>query len=902
MMRAPRFYVSVFLICALLVGCRSRSFYSPAPPAALSGAPTATLPTVPTFAAPGLAPTGTAFDPLAPVLPGTPPVNVAPPGGVRTPLPPVVGDPTAPALPAAPVAPVVPAPAAAPSLPVAPGVAPFFGAGIPVAAAGPPLSAPPVIAPTISSASLTVSPSRIVAPVGSEVVLLATVTAADGRPAIDERVEWMLSPDSSGQLIAVGERGGWRWLRKLHDAPRKIDNRYAISATSTRGSTLRRGTGMIADDVAIGPGQTWVSLSSPTDGVSHVTAFAPSVDNWGARQQSAAIYWIDAQFSFPAPAIAPVGTRQPLTTSVVRVSDGSPVEGWIVRYEITSSDGAALAPDGSRAVEVLTSAEGTATVEVYQQQSTSATTQVAMQLIRPGLPGRPGDRRLAIGSGATTITWTAAEAALRVTGPSRSEVGATAKFRIEVANPGGLPVDGATVTAQLPRDMTFQRSNRQANQAGGGLQWQLGTLAPGSSTTIEVDFRCERAGMSEFCAELTSSSGPAARECAAVDVAATAALDVVISGPATASIGDEITYNIRLTNRGATDITGLEVLDTFDDGLEHVGSPVGSRQLTSGRMETLRAGTTNDQLNLTFRVAKAGNLCQTIAVRIDGSTVKEERKCVMVSEGPATVAPGLDVNSAGPRTRKIGEMARFETRLRNTGDVTLENVRIEIDFEPTLLPRKASGGFSREAGRLVWRIGRFTVGQTEEILIDAECLDLDENACMNVNVVADPNVVVTSQACVSIEVPAPGNGLGGPLDGGPNGGFDPGPGGGLVAEILEFDDEVPVGGEITYEVRIRNNSGAADNNVVLEIVVPAGLAPLRVEQAPSVNHTIDGQRIRFAPVQVIRGRSEEDQDVLAYRIVLRANKPGSYRVEALVRSDRETTPRVVQSDTTVFGN
>ena len=160
--------------------------------------------------------------------------------------------------------------------------------------------------------------------------------------------------------------------------------------------------------------------------------------NWDGRQQTATIHWVDGQFSFPAPAIAPVGSRQTLTTNVTRSSDGTPVEGWLVRYEIISADGAAFAPDGSQALEIVTDAAGTATVELYQQQPGRGTTQVDIQVIRPNSPAQSGSRRLAIGRGTTTVTWTAAEVALRVIGPKQAEVGAIATFRVEVSNPGGL--------------------------------------------------------------------------------------------------------------------------------------------------------------------------------------------------------------------------------------------------------------------------------------------------------------------------------------------------------------------------------------------------------------------------------------------------------------------------------
>ena len=51
---------------------------------------------------------------------------------------------------------------------------------------------------------LVMTPSRIVAPVGSEVVVLAGVCGPDGLFLKNQPLEWMLSNDSVGELIEVG--------------------------------------------------------------------------------------------------------------------------------------------------------------------------------------------------------------------------------------------------------------------------------------------------------------------------------------------------------------------------------------------------------------------------------------------------------------------------------------------------------------------------------------------------------------------------------------------------------------------------------------------------------------------------------------------------------------------------
>jgi len=734
----------------------------------------------------------------------------------------------------------------------------------------------------------------MVAPVGSEVILLAGVTGANGQPSCNQRVEWMLSPESAGQLLAVGDRGNWLAWRHLRDTPRKVSSKYVISSTSSSPMVLNRGTPTPIDDVQVCFGQAWVTLSSPTGGTSHVTAFAPDVPNWGGRQRTATIHWVDGQFSFPAPSIAPVGTRQTLSTTVTRSSDGTPIEGWLVRYEITSSDGAAFAPNGDRAIEVPTDASGTASIELYQQEAGRSTTQVDMQVIRPQVPSQAGSRRLAIGRGTTTVTWTASEAAMRVTGPQSAETGATATFRIEVSNPGSLPIDGVRVVGRLPQNMSYLRSSAAATQTAGGLDWQLGQLAPGAVSTIDVDFRCDQMGAAEFCAEVTAAGGPAAQQCSTVQIGqppAPASLQVEVTGPETARVGDEITYDIKITNIGSTDVFDLELSDVFDVGLESIDAGPGKQTIT-GRPGGLSAGEVNDDLKVTFRVTKAGTLCHTVTVRAETGATAEAKKCVTVSETaavPEVESAGLSVETIGPQMRQVGEKARFQSTITNTGNVVLTDLKIEATFVQGLNDGAATPGFVREGSQIHWTLDRLDVGQSILREVEAVCREVNDNACLNITVRANPNRIVGDAACIRIEAAAP-------LAEDPP--VVPAESG-LVVQIDDFKDQVAVGTDVPYEVRIKNPGTVSDRKVSVVIRVPAGFTAVEVPANSELRGTIAGNEIRFEPIQELRAGEEFD----SIRFVLRAAQAGENQiVEAFVSSERETTSIVAQTETSVYGN
>ena len=262
-------------------------------------------------------------------------------------------------------------------------------------------SAPAAVAPLIPAAGpivasqpgVTVSPSQVIAPVNSEVVMIASVCGGDGYMVTGERVEWMLPPGEMGQIVGFGQRGFFDVADLFRGLPKKLSNTYVINSTLSRPTILDRGTPTPVDDVPVLAGQAWVTVTSGREGTSHVTAYSPNVPAWDRRQQTATIYWIDAQWTFPPPSINPVGSRHMFTTMVTRQSDGAPALGDVVRYEIVGGPEAGFAPEGTTAVEVPVNGMGQASAEIFQKAAAAGSNQVAIQVVRAGDSPLAGGKR-----------------------------------------------------------------------------------------------------------------------------------------------------------------------------------------------------------------------------------------------------------------------------------------------------------------------------------------------------------------------------------------------------------------------------------------------------------------------------------------------------------------------------
>ena len=160
----------------------------------------------------------------------------------------------------------VPCPPGTVPTPVPAAPAAVAPAPIPAAVARPPVAALPRVSPYSDVAAM-LSPFRTVAPVGSQVVMLGGVRGGDGYLRTNRRLEWWLMPGSVGQFTGIGENSFADFLVGDFTRPR------LISATSAVGSTTRvaQRAGGPGNSVYVARGQGWVTVSSPVEGVSHVT-------------------------------------------------------------------------------------------------------------------------------------------------------------------------------------------------------------------------------------------------------------------------------------------------------------------------------------------------------------------------------------------------------------------------------------------------------------------------------------------------------------------------------------------------------------------------------------------------------------------------------------------------------
>jgi hypothetical protein len=706
------------------------------------------------------------------------------------------------------------------------------------------------------------TPSRIIAPVGSEVVVLAGLCGGDGHFVLNQPLEWMISNDSVGQLIEVGGMEHPTFNRMVPPTSKKFDGQYATGRTGLKEKVVTRGTPTPCDDIDLVKGQTYVSVASASPGTTYLTAVAPKAAGWDKRRATTIIHWVDGVWSIPLPVRATSGTLQPLTTTVARVSDSKGIPNWKIRYSIVDGAPAEFAPTGSQQAEVETNTEGQGTVQIRQQAGklTPGTTNVRVDVIRPSMLGEP---ELVVESGVTSVTWSSPALAITAKGPESAALNQAYNYRLEITNPGDQIAQSVIVrTDDFTEDLKFISSNPKPAEYGRSLQWDLGNINPGEPPRIiDIQMKGESRGMKRLCFTVESQTDRLSTEaCAETEVAAPC-LGLEITGNTGGVVGQQATFNIDIFNQCDEPLENVKLTASYEAGLSvpGMGNPI---TMEIGRLEFGE----HRQVPLIFDLASPGDQCFILSVTADGNHTATSRRCIEVrqaSVGSATL------KVEGAPLVQLNDRVEARVRIANNGNTPLRDVIIVNKFSPSLRPESSTDGISvRWADNdLLFGISEIPPGQEVSLVVTYIAADVDGNAfsqfSMTQPLQVEDRLPLRIDQRVGGGQPSPNGPIGIPND----------PAGGLSVQVTSPANTIAANNSDKARVafKVKNTRATPLRNVEVLMLVPTGLTLVGFD---------DQDRV----LQIDTARSNNRQYFIQTRKELRAGEELSFLAD--VSGDR----------------
>lgn len=748
---------------------------------------------------------------------------------------------------------------------------------------------------------LLVTPSKIVAPVGSEVVVLAGICGADGYFVTNQPVELTLSQDSVGQIIDYQGRPTNKLPRFFAAKATKTSGDFLTLNTSRKEEWIKRGTPTKVDDIHVEKGQSWLTVSSASPGTSYITAVAPNAEAWDKRLKSMEIQWVDALWTLPAPATATAGAKYPLITNIRQTQDGLGVGNWKVRYEIAGGAPAQFLPSGSQTAEVLTGPNGNASVEI-QQPSTEigpGTTFIRADVIRPANNAAGFE---VIESGVTSIRWVAPALTIRAIGPRTVAIATPFSYRLEITNPGDQASRETTVTLEgLPEGLAFVSSNPKPTEYGNRLVWNLGDVPPASNpNVIDIQFKSDTAvGLARLCFDVASTVDQIkTRACAETQVVAPC-LGVKIEGDRQGRVGDISTFNLTFVNQCEEPLRNLKASVTLEGpGLEIVGR---SGPVTFGPMATPLAFGESKTLELSIRLREQGTHYFRVDVQAEGGHTASIRRAITSNN---VNQPGLSLQLASESSAVIGQEHRVVARITNAGNIPLTGVRLRTENSASLEALGATAQAYEENGLIVIPLDRLEPGSSRDVTIGYRGIALDGNAIVRFQVLSDQGVEDRKEVALRVissgtadpnggspaQSPNPNDRIGVPQAGG-----GASPAGMLVVQLTTNSPVARRQNPFDVEVAITNQRNTSDANVRVLLQTPPGLSLQGVVGGTTgVQSSPDGLQHEFTPIQELRAG-----ETARFTVRLMPEQTGTPRIEVAALSAATAVPSSQVLDITV---
>jgi uncharacterized repeat protein (TIGR01451 family) len=149
--------------------------------------------------------------------------------------------------------------------------------------------------------------------------------------------------------------------------------------------------------------------------------------------------------------------------------------------------------------------------------------------------------------------------------------GVPGTYEVRVRNSGDDTARNVKLTVDLPSVAKLINATPSANagSSGGPLTWTFDRIAPGSEQVCTIKCAWDGAGRQQLTAIATGDGDIRKSAVASTEVQAVAdlALDV-IDTPGPVPVGQPITYEIRVKNRGLKSAEGVDVVAYFSEGIE----------------------------------------------------------------------------------------------------------------------------------------------------------------------------------------------------------------------------------------------------------------------------------------------------------------------------------------------
>ena len=428
------------------------------------------------------------------------------------------------------------------------------------------------------------------------------------------------------------------------------------------------------------------------------------------------------------------------------------------------------------------------------------------------------------------------------------------------ASLGAEFVSELTITAQgcaanvvvrdtLPSGASYVRSEPAATVEGNQLVWNIGNMDAGQTIKGKVVLKADKEGTLVNCA--TVSADP--RVCAQTLVGKPV-IAIDKTGPETAVLGQDVTYNIVVKNTGTAAAKNVVVTDAVPTGMSHA-SGKGELSFDVGDL----APGQSKPLAVTFKANQRGKVCNTATANSSNAGKVSDDACTTV------LVPGLKVEKTSTTKEQIlGRNADYEIVVSNTGDTTLQNVTVS-DLAPVETSIVTAPGATLAGNKATWTIASLAPGAkaTQSVKLTSKTAGTHCNTVT----ASSGGLSDSAKACTLWKGIAA-----------------------VLLEVVDDPDPIQVGENTTYTIKVTNQGFADIHNAKIVATFGEQITPVSSPQG-----SVSGKTVNFPGVAKIAAKQ-----TVTYTITVKGASVGDSRNKVALTCDELKTPVDEQESTTVY--
>ncbi len=419
---------------------------------------------------------------------------------------------------------------------------------------------------------------------------------------------------------------------------------------------------------------------------------------------------------------------------------------------------------------------------------------------------------------------------LRQSAPRKSTIGETYIVEADL-----IPCDNVgdvRVRTDIPDGLTLVKSDPNAQVVGNELTWNIDYLAKGEVKKLKAWLRPNREGDFVVCFRLQASP------VYCVDTRIGKPVLVINkTGPATAPLGGNVTYNIVVENKGTSIARGVSVTDNIPDGLVH---SEGKKSLT------FQVGDLTPKASKSFKVtlkaSQPGNFCNVATVTSTNAGTSNSKACTRVLRQTANLAITC------PPESFLGKRASNKITITNTGDVALTKVAVAGSWSAGMRIISAEGSPSLADNKAVWNIASLAPGKSLSYGI-VSVSKTPGKQCIDLTLTCAEGITKKASCCTEWK------------------GFPA-----ILLEVIDTNDPLLIDEETTYVIEVTNQGTALDRNIRIVAKFPAEITPLST--SGDTKGTISGKNVSFAAYPILNPK-----DKIKFVIKAKGVKTGDSRLK-----------------------